>query len=92
MDVLVNQLKNTKPENAMDVLKQVCQYAPSLDDAIIIIERISKGEDGISGTEDDLISEEILESLRILVRQDMVKLLISHLYIDSDAIFCKCFK
>lgn len=88
-NVILMRFKAVTPENAMDVLKQVCQYAPSYDDALVIIEQIAKGTDGIAGTSDDIISQEIVETLKVLVKQDLVGNLIRDLY-QVDKVLCKC--
>ena len=89
-NVLMMRFKSVTPENAMDVLKQVCQYAPTLDDALVIIEQIAKGTDGIAGTSDDIISSEIVETLKILVKQNLVKYLIIDMYKEPLSVLGKC--
>ena len=71
---IINNVKDKSPESAMDVIKQVYKYAPSIDEALVIIEKLSRGEEA------DLINEEVLETLRILVKQDMVRLVIKNMY------------
>lgn len=89
-NVLMMRFKSVTPDNAMDVLKQVCQYAPTLDDALVIIERIANGADGIAGTSDDIISSEIVEAIKVLVKQDLVKHLIRDMYAIDTTLLCKC--
>lgn len=89
-NTILMRFKVVTPDNAMDVLKQVCQYAPSYSDALIIIERIANGTDGIAGTSDDIISAEIVETLKVLVKQDLVGNLIRDLYQVDSKVLCKC--
>ncbi len=79
-DALTKFVLDKSPANAIELIRTVCMYSPSIDDAITVIERIAAGEDGIAGTGDDVLDKDTLECLKILIRQNAVQDLVEKAY------------
>ena len=84
--VLVKLIKEKAPASAIELIKLVHDYDPS--NVMGLVEKIAAGADGISGTEDDLISPEILETVRILLKHDVVNDIVKEFPQLKQSCFC----
>lgn len=80
---IVDQLKNKnrQKKNVIEVVQQLCaaiQKLPKKDresgfaHSVNILREIAKGEDGLAGTEDDLIDADFLNELSMLTKTNML--------------------
>lgn len=88
------QLKAFPPTNAIDVIRaaklvtQGCHVdTPTIVHVLTIVAR---GQDGIEGTPDDIISVDIMKKLRTLLMNDMVEDLLDEIRVVSRASKCFC--
>lgn len=90
MDViLVKIIKEKAPSSAIELIKLVTEYDPN--NVMSIIEKIAAGADGISGTEDDIVSLEVLETVRVLLDHKVVNELVKEFSIAVNSKGCSCF-
>lgn len=90
-ELIIAKFKEVTPENAFEVIRQVCQHTPSYEDAMLIIDRIAAGADGIAGTSDDIMSQETLECLKLMAKQKIVEQLAKDMYKEVE-VSCACLK
>lgn len=90
-ELILSKFREVTPENAIDVIRQVCQHAPSYEDALLILDRIAAGADGIVGTSDDIMSQETLECLKLMAKQKIVEHLVKDMYKEVE-VSCACLK
>jgi hypothetical protein len=66
----------------MEILEDIPELMGTTKKEILIkaIERIANGKDGISGTEDDLITQEQMNILKIMIDNNIVEGLINVIY------------
>lgn len=87
MDVVLAKLiKEKSPTTAIELIKLVTEYDPS--NVMGLLEKLAAGVDGISGTDDDLISQEILETVRILLKHDVVHDIVKEFAPLKQSCFC----
>jgi len=98
-DAIINLFKNKdklKVATALDIISMIMEIAEKifLHDPIAkknlvlsIIERISKGLDGIEGTSDDIISEETMNTIRVLLQNNLIEGIINGLIKVSKQVF-----
>lgn len=89
-ELIISRFKAVTPDNAVDVIRQVCLYAPTRDDAMRILDRIAAGADGIAGTSDDIMTQETLECLKLMAKQNIVSELVNEFYKEVPK-SCFCF-
>ena len=98
-DAIINLFKNKdklKVATALDIISMIMEIAEKifLHDPIAkknlvlsIIERISKGLDGIEGTSDDIISQETMNTIRVLLQNNLIEGIINGLIKVSKQVF-----
>jgi hypothetical protein len=98
-DAIINLFKNKdklKVATALDIISMIMEIAEKifLHDSIAkknlvlsIIERISKGLDGIEGTSDDIISQETMNTIRVLLQNNLIEGIINGLIKVSKQLF-----
>ena len=98
-DAIINLFKNKdklKVATALDIISMIMEIAEKifLHDSIAkknlvlsIIERISKGLDGIEGTSDDIISQETMNTIRVLLQNNLIEGIINGLIKVSKQVF-----
>lgn len=98
-DAIINLFKNKdklKVATALDIISMIMEIAEKifLRDPIAkknlvlsIIERISKGLDGIEGTSDDIISQETMNTIRVLLQNNLIEGIINGLIKVSKQLF-----
>lgn len=98
-DAIINLFKNKdklKVATALDIISMIMEIAEKifLHDPIAkknlvlsIIERISKGLDGIEGTSDDIISQETMNTIRVLLQNNLIEGIINGLIKVSKQLF-----
>ena len=98
-DSIINLFKNKdklKVATALDIISMIMEIAEKifLHDPIAkknlvlsIIERISKGLDGIEGTSDDIISQETMNTIRVLLQNNLIEGIINGLIKVSKQVF-----
>jgi hypothetical protein len=98
-DAIINLFKNKdklKVATALDIISMIMEIAEKifLRDPIAkknlvlsIIERISKGLDGIEGTSDDIISQETMNTIRVLLQNNLIEEIINGLIKVSKQLF-----
>lgn len=81
---LIEILKRNPPTSAVELIRTVQLYVKG-DDIMSVIENIAAGADGISGTDDDIIPRDILETLRVLLKHRVV-----HELVNESVKQCGC--
>lgn len=82
---LVEYLRSNPPVSALELIRTVQNYVKSEENIISVVEKIAAGADGISGTEDDIIPQDIMETLRVLLKHRVVHELV------ASSKSCSCF-
>ncbi len=90
-ELVLAKFREVTPENAIEVIRLVCQHAPSYEDALTILDRIAAGADGVVGTSDDVMSQETLECLKLMMKQKIVQELVKDMYKEVE-VSCACLK
>lgn len=85
---LIETLKNNPPVSAIELIKTVQLYVKDDDNLISIIESIAAGADGISGTDDDIISPDVLDTLKMLLKHRVVHELAKEFMRKSPPCIC----
>lgn len=84
---LVETLKSNPPTSAIELIRTVQMYVKDENNLIFVVESIAAGADGISGTDDDIISPAVLETLRVLLKHRVVHELAREIVKPT----CSCF-
>jgi hypothetical protein len=98
-DAIINLFKNKdklKVATALDIISMIMEIAEKIflrdpiakkNIVLSIIERISKGLDGIEGTSDDIISQETMNTIRVLLQNNLIEGIINGLIKVSKQLF-----
>ena len=73
----------------MEIAEKIFLHDPIAKKNLVlsIIERISKGLDGIEGTSDDIISQETMNTIRVLLQNNLIEGIINGLIKVSKQLF-----
>ena len=88
MDTLLNILKTNPPTDAIDLIRTVKSYVAHPEQIVPILEKIASGADGISGTDDDIISPDMIKSVKALLDLDLVQRIASELKVPQGCLAC----
>jgi len=69
---LTTIIKANPPANSIELIRLVKEHVKNTDLIIPTLEKIAAGQDGISGTEDDLISQDVLSDIKALLNLKVV--------------------
>lgn len=70
---LTTIIKANPPANSIELIRLVKEHVKNTDLIIPTLEKIAAGQDGISGTEDDLISQDVLSDIKALLNLRVVE-------------------
>ncbi len=88
---LVELIKRYKPSSAVDLIRIVKAYVQDNDSVVRFIEIIAAGNDGIAGTQDDLVPVEIVNTVKMLIQHDIVREIAEEVTIASKGSCFLCF-
>lgn len=88
---VANLIKNYKPTSAIDLIRIVKAYVSDTDAVIEIIEKIAAGSDGIQGTQDDLVSPEIINTVKVLLSHGVMREITEEIMVKSVGGCTGCF-
>jgi hypothetical protein len=86
MDTLATLLKTNPPENAIELIRIVKNHVQNPEMIIPVLEKIAAGADGISGTDDDIVSPEIIKTVKSLLELEIIQHIAAELKIPAN--FC----
>jgi hypothetical protein len=86
MDALATLLKTNPPENAIELIRIVKNHVQNPEMIIPVLEKIAAGADGISGTDDDIVSPEIIKTVKSLLELEIIQHIASEIKIPAN--FC----
>lgn len=88
MDTLLSILKSNPPTNAVELIKIVKSYVAHPEQIVPILEKIASGADGISGTDDDIISPELVKAVKALLDLELVQHIATELKVPQGCLSC----
>lgn len=88
MDTLLTILKSNPPTNAVDLIKIVKSYVAHPEQIVPILEKIAAGADGISGTDDDIISPDLVLAVKTLLDLQLVQHIASEIKVPQGCLAC----
>lgn len=88
MDTLLTILKTNPPTNAIDLIRIVKSYVAHPEQIVPILEKIASGADGISGTEDDIISPDMVKAVKALLDLELVQHIASEIKVPQECLGC----
>lgn len=80
-------IKANPPTNSIDLIRLVKEYVKNTDLIIPTLEKIAAGQDGISGTDDDLISQDILNDIKALLNLKVVEHIANEINVSKMCCF-----
>lgn len=84
MDTLAKILKDTPPENAIDLIRVVKLHVQNPQMIVPVLEKIAAGADGISGTDDDIVSPDVVKVVKSLLELEIVHHIAAEIKIPSN--------
>lgn len=84
---LFDILKSNPPTSALQLINTVKDYVRDADAVVSTIEKIAVGLDGKIGTDDDIISADIIDTVKMLLKHRVVHELADEVVRQS----CYCF-
>lgn len=83
MDTLAALIKTNPPTNAVELIRIVKLHVQKPELIVPVLEKIAAGADGISGTEDDIVSPEIVQAVKSLLDLDVVQHIASEIKLPA---------
>jgi hypothetical protein len=80
-------IKANPPTNSIELIRLVKEYVKRTELIVPTLERIAAGQDGISGTDDDLISQDVIQDIKSLMRLRVVEHIASEINIQKCCFF-----
>jgi hypothetical protein len=78
---IVNYVIQKPTDSLVEFIKSVKEHTNDPDIVCKVIEKIAAGNDGIAGTSDDVFSPEMLDMIKILLKNEAMKELIDEIKI-----------
>ena len=61
----------TPPRSAVDIIVAITKAAGSKQEAIEALQKLARGQDGVTGTDDDVIPQQVVDVLAFLIENDV---------------------
>jgi hypothetical protein len=72
MEELIEILKKDPPLSAIQLIRTVKSHVKDPDAVVSTIEKLAAGADGKIGTDDDIISLDVLDTIKVLLKHRVV--------------------